>query len=660
MSSLQRLLRDAITLSALATLAATPAASESRLRLMPPDGSVLAAGQRFDVRAEATASEPGSPPEELRLFLDGEDVTARAEAAIGPPGTTNLLLRGLSLEREGPHVIEARSAGGAGARVRLEVAGWRPGPGTDAERPRARNVILFLGDGMGAAHRTAARILSHGVAGGRAAGRLAMDRLPVTGQVMTFSLNAVITDSAPGMASYVTGSKSNNNQQGVYPDNTLEDAFDNPRVEYLGELLRRTRGAGFRVGLVTTADVTDATPAANAVHTADRGAWEEIAARYLDEREQNGVSVLLGGGARGFRRDARRDGRDLLGEFEAAGYQSLGTGTELRALLERETVPPRLLGLFHPRHMSVAFDRLGLGRYSDELADERNAALRDQPGLPEMTRLALRSLAGAEAGFYLMVEAASIDKQAHAADAERSLWDVIELDEAVAVALAFAEETNSNADPTDDTLVIVTADHEAGGLALVGVGNERYAPRALGRAVRDYAAVYRFEPEQLLDFSTNYETDARGYPVDPDPSRKLLLGWAAAPDRYENWISNRRAGWPAVPAGPGRGPGGSIAAANTDRDGTGRGAENRTPDGKPIPGFLVTGVIETGATACPDAEGCPGDTASEGHLLAGHTATDVPLSAAGPGALQFTGTYDNTEVFLKVLRATTGAWRPPE
>ena len=117
---------------------------------------------------------------------------------------------------------------------------------------------------MGAAHRTAARIVSRGVANGKAKGRLAMDTLPFTGQAMTFSLNSVITDSSPGMSAYVTGNKSNNNQEGVFPDNTA-DAFDNPRVEYLGELQRRLRGPGFNVGIVTTADVTDSTPAANAV-----------------------------------------------------------------------------------------------------------------------------------------------------------------------------------------------------------------------------------------------------------------------------------------------------------------------------------------------------------------------------------------------------------
>ena len=148
-----------------------------------------------------------------------------------------------------------------------------------------------------------------------------------------------------------------------------------------------------------------------------------------------------------------------------------------------------------------------------------------------------------------MVEGASIDKQEHCVDAERAIWDAIEFDRAVGVALDFARRTNSDANPANDTLVIVTADHETGGLALIGVGNERYAPKALGSAVRDYAAVFRFEPDQAtLDFFPNYQRDARGYPADPDPTRKLLLGWAAAPDHYENWLANRRSVQPAVNA----------------------------------------------------------------------------------------------------------------
>ena len=254
-----------------------------------------------------------------------------------------------------------------------------------------------------------------------------------------------------------------------------------------------------------------------------------------------------------------------------------------------------------------------------------------------------------------MIEGASIDKRAHASDAERTIWDVIEFDRAVAVALEFAKRTNSDADATNDTLVIVTADHETGGLALVGVGNERYDPARLGHAVRDYAAVFRFEAAQQLNLFTNYSSDASGYPTDPDPSRKLLLGWAAAPDHYENWLSNRvQLESSSASAGPPR-----TSMANPARDGDLPTSDNATVAGKRVPGFLVPGVIENGAAGCPEDVQCPADTGSVAQTISGHTATDVPLSATGPGAWQFTGVFENTDVFLKMLRAVSGTYRAP-
>ena len=659
----------------LSTLIALPAGAATRIRIMPPDGGVLAAGQRVDVRVEAT-SDTAAPPRGLRVTINGVDVsgrnllepgvggergaggtgtgdavTGRQAAAAAPPNTTNFLLRGQSFPSPGPVVIEARTADGASAVSRLTVEQWAGAAGAT----RARNIILLLGDGMGIAHRTAARIVSRGLHNGKAAGRLAMDTLEVTGMVMTPSLNAAITDSSPGMASYVSGQKHNNNQSGVFPDNT-PDVFDNPRIEYVGEILRRTRGSGFHVGIVTTADVTDSTPAGNAAHTADRHAGPGIAAQMFDERDSNGVAVLMGGGWRNFRgKDAggtRTDTRQLEGEFEKAGYKRLSNATDVAAALKAAPAP-RLLGLFHAQHLPVAFDKVGAGRYSEELARPANAEYRDTPMLEDLTKLALHSLsAHSPAGFYLMVEGASIDKRAHAADAERMIWDVIEFDRSVQVALDFARRTNSDANPANDTLVIVTADHETGGLGLIGVGNERYAPQTLGMAVRDYAAVFRFTPEQELDFIPNYRTDERGYPVDPDPSRKLLLGWAAGPDRNENWISNRQQLDPAVVVG-------GVSIANPERDGHSPPTDNKTVSGVPVPGFLVEGTIENARTPCPAKDGCPADTAPVAHVISGHTASDVPLSASGPGAWQFTGVYENTDVLLKLLRASTGRYPAP-
>ena len=656
--------------------AAPDARAATTIRIMPPERGVMAVGQRFDIRVEAS-SDTAEPPRGLTVTVNGRDVTSRnildpgadgergrggtgasgaaltpaQRASKAPPNTTNFLLRGFSVDRPGPLVIEARTADGAHARVNLTVEAWTARGGT----PRARNIILLLGDGMGAAHRTAARIMSRGIRDGKASGRLAMDTMDVTGMVMTSALNAVITDSSPGMAAYSTGQKNNNNQEGVFPDNTA-DSMDNPRIEYIGELLRRPRGRGFNVGIVTTADVTDSTPAANAAHTTNRFAGSEIAAQFFDERATNGVTVLLGGGSRHFtpkdNGGGRGDDRKLLDEFAAAGFTRLSNGKDVQAALAGAP-PKQVLGLFHPSHLPVAFDKVGAGRYSEELAQTRNAAYRDTPMLDDLATLAIRSLsAHSPSGFYLMIEGASIDKRAHAVDPERTIWDVIEFDRAVRVALDFAATTNGDKDPSNDTLVIVTADHECGGLAIIGVGNERYAPATMGKAVRDYSAVFRFDPEQELDFSTNYTADDKGYPTDPDPSKKLLLGWAAGPDHNENWISNRLQREAAVTSSEPPG----VAVANPARDGPGESSDSKTVDGHAIPGFPVTGTIENGATPCPTPEGCPADTASIGHTIAGHTATDVPLTASGPGAWQFTGVYENTDVFIKMLRAGTGGY----
>jgi alkaline phosphatase len=701
-------------------LAPAMASAATRIRIMPPDRATFAVGQRFDLRVEATADggPAATPPSGLTVTINGEDITPRNildagagggerglggvgatggtlqatwKATAAPTFTTNFLLRDYAFEKAGSYVIAAKTADGATAQVTVTASVWDPSglvkPATaaasrqrgntrrgdtpargNASMARAKNIIFLLGDGMGMAHRTAARIISRGVADGKPKSLLAMDTLEVTGQVMTFALNSAITDSAPGMSSYSTGVDANNNQEGVFPDNT-PDPFDNPRVEYIGEMLKRVRGAGFNVGIVTTADVTDATPGANAVHTADRNAGPRIADRFFDERARNGVTVLLGGGRRNFlphgtSGSVRREGdkRALIDEYKADGYQYLQTGSDVASLLKAPGAPPaKLLGLFHPQHLAVAFDRVGAGKYSDELSLPKNAALKDQPALDDLAALALRSLsASSPNGFYLLLEGASIDKQAHASDAERMVWDTIEFDNAVKVALDFADKTNNDSDPTNDTLVIVTADHETGGLGIIAVGNERFAPVPFGESVRDYAAVFRFAPVQMLNFHPNYEVDARGFPVNPDPSRKLLFGWSAGPDRFENWLSNRRmldSSVRVIPETAADATGARrTSVANMQRDGMLPGSDNKSVDGQSRPGFLVSGTIENGAYGCAGTTECPGDTSSDPHIISGHTGSDVPLSATGPGAIQFTGTYDNTDVFVKMLRATTGSY----
>lgn len=662
------------------------AQAKAEIRIMPPDKAKFLTGQLFDLRVEATSLIGAAPPAALRVTVNNRDLSAENSLAdngiggtgsspgrfsagrpdrpaqAGPKNTTNFLIRDLSYNRPGIYRIEATTEG-VTQRVEIEIVEWR-GTTLTARQHGVRNVILLLGDGMSAAHRTAARVVSRGFistnAGapltldgnaaiqGKAAGMLAMDKMEATGMVMTSSLNAMVTDSSPGMAAYSTGNKSNNNQEGVFPDNT-PDAFDNPRVEYITEFLRRTRGKGFNVGIVTTADLTDATPAANAVHTADRRAGPEIAARFFDERDTNGIAVLMGGGSNNFMPKAlggtRPDGRNLTAEFEAVGYRRVHNADDLNQIIKARTTPSRLLGLFHPGHMTTSFDKIGAARgYSQELALDKNKNLRGQPMLDDMARAALKVLGNSKQGFYLMIEGASIDKRSHDQDAERAIWDTIEFDNAVAVALAFAARTNGDNDPTNDTLVVVTADHDCAGFALIGVGNERYFPPTFGRATRDYVATLRSRPEQWLQLFPNYKLDAQGFPVDPDPTRKLIIGWAGGPDRYENWVSNRLERESAVIKN-------GVVVANPERDGSGSSSDNSTAGGAPIPGILISGQIENGEHRSASA---PGDTSSSALNYAGHTATDIPLSASGPGSHQFVGVYDNTEAFFKIMNACGG------
>ena len=230
--------------------------------------------------------------------------------------------------------------------------------------------------------------------------------------------------------------------------------------------------AGFTV---TRADVFDATPAANAVHTSNRGAGTGIIDQFLDERANSGLTVLMGGGRRWFlpsgtvgsARAASTDyvlgsdittgwnvpaglsdpAADQLSAYQAAGFTYAASKSDMDAA----GTPNKLLGLFNLGNMNVAYDKLGGRRGTSSVVADYGFP--DQPMLDEMTDKALQVLSKNPNGFYLMVEGASIDKQAHLMDSDRWILETIEFDKAVAKAQAFAA-----ANP--DTVVIVTADHE--------------------------------------------------------------------------------------------------------------------------------------------------------------------------------------------------------
>jgi alkaline phosphatase len=617
--------------------------------------------QRFDLQA-TVQPEAGLTITNAKFYVDGKMVPGAVTLipATVPGLPTNTIvctLRAYANKKDGVHALEVRATQSDGQTVRtngnfqiMDLDGNCNAHRNDQDddrrdfgrRDKARNVIVLIGDGLGIAHRTAARIMLNGVQQGKANELLAMDTFPYTGLVMTHSLNSIVTDSAPGAACYSTGNKGNNNQEGVFPDDTL-DKFDNPRVELIGEYLFRTQGR--TLGIVTTADVFDATPAAFGVHTQDRGAGTGICDQYLDETvAKGGLRVLLGGGRKWFlpagtagsQRAAANDyvlpadlatgwgvnagvidpNRDLLGNFITAGFTYTPDATSLNAV---PTATERLLGLFSFSNMNVSKDKIDKRRNPGVAGIVDDYGFPDQPMLDEMTAKALKVLSKNKKGFTLMVEAASIDKQAHNMDTERWILDTIEFDRAVAVCKEFARRN-------PDTVIVVTADHECAGINIIGastVSNASLQTRAAGNT--NGAVALRDQVVGLYEAAgfPQYAIAADGYPTSTDPDKKMLIGYAANADRYEDWITNPQ------PLRDSQQPFNAAAPLNTYPT----GPLNRDVAGN----FLVTGQV-------------PGTSAA-------HTGSDIPLSAYGLGASLFTGVMDNTDVFFKLMQAALGTGR---
>jgi alkaline phosphatase len=305
------------------------------VRIMPPPRAQFLQFQKFDIRVEATASDPTATVTDIKVTLDGRDITSVGTVTAPSSNFRNWTFRATQLGIFGDRTLAANATGSAAMNVtsgstssRITVRRWNGasplaaakaldtgwpqlqqqseefqskmhlGRGTPNavidQQPRARNVILFIGDGMGVASRTAARVLSKGYSGGKSNGLLAMDTLPYNSLLMTSSLNSMITDSAPGAHNYSTGNKANNGMEGVFPDNTAAED-DNPRIENLSEWL--TRNMGKVTGIVSDAFITDATPAAFVAHTQNRSNGTLIASQYVDSLSQTSMKVLLGGGS---------------------------------------------------------------------------------------------------------------------------------------------------------------------------------------------------------------------------------------------------------------------------------------------------------------------------------------------------------------------------
>ena len=302
--------------------------------------------------------------------------------------------------------------------------------GAHAQSPR--NVILCIGDGMGPEHVRAAGLYLNGEAG-----TLSFEAFPAQGTLSTGAANNPITDSAASATALATGRKVNT---GVISVAVPGDGRP------LTTILERAQQAGKRVGMVTTSELTHATTAAFAAHTRKRAERAAIAQDFL---HMSRPDVLLGGGGAGMTAKNAID----------AGYILAQSRSELFAAQRNKSLP--LCGLF------------GIGNMPYEYEDFTGSAqmYRQYPHLREMTMTAIDLLDDDPDGFFLLVEGGRIDQAAHHQNIERTIHEMIEFARTVEEIVQWAKDR-------DDTLIIVTADHETGGLAITRENGKGEYPTA--------------------------------------------------------------------------------------------------------------------------------------------------------------------------------------
>lgn len=282
-----------------------------------------------------------------------------------------------------------------------------------------KNVILMIGDGMGLAHAYAAYTVNKG--------QLNMFDMPVTGFSKTYSADKYITDSGAGGTAIATGQKANNESIGL-------DSLWFPHPS----LMTLAKKKGLSTGIVVTCDITHATPASFYANVKHRKMDQEIALALLDEN----VDIFIGGGLKNFLAKNRKDGLSLTDSLEKRGYKLVYNLDELVSLKVNKDKKKNLVGgLFYDGH--------------PPLARKRNDML------TKSLEKTLKLLSGNNKGFFLMLEGSQIDFEAHLNRFDNMVEEVLDFDKAVGLAIEFAKRDKN-------TLVIVIADHETGGLTING------------------------------------------------------------------------------------------------------------------------------------------------------------------------------------------------
>ena len=551
--------------------------------IYPIDQASILVGSKFDIKVEFNTVLNSN---DVKLELNGTPlkslVTAKEEFIANENGKGSAIIyRDVELRKPGKYVLTAQTP-----QERLEVIWdvYASGP------RRVKNVILFIGDGMTIANRTTARVLSKGIREGKYQGRLSFDDMPNSAMIGTSGSDSLITDSANSMSAYTTGHKTAVNAMGVYVSRA-SDNLSHPKVETIAELIKRK--TKMSVGIVSDAELEDATPGAVVAHTRRRADKQYIA----DQLFASGAEVILGGGSAYFypqstKGSKRKDEKNLVDSFKADGYQLAFTKQELIAAAENKSTK-KLFGVFHPDNMDGSLDRLYLRKNTVEQYP-------NQPDLTEMTKSAIEVLSRNPNGFFLMVEAALIDKFNHPLDWERAAFDTIMLSNAVQIAKDYAKTH-------PDTLIIVTPDHTHSGSISGVVHDEKPGP------LREKVGIYAD-----AGYPNYPKADALGYPSNIDVSKRIAFFYGNYPDHYETLHPKLD---------------GTFVPAVKDQSGAYVAnpkylqlQEDAIHVGGNLPSHQDSGV---------------------------HTADDALLNAQGPGSEKFRGFMDNTEVF-KVMVESLG------
>jgi alkaline phosphatase len=278
--------------------------------------------------------------------------------------------------------------------------------------PKIKNVILLIGDGMGLADVYAAMTVSESP--------LNIERCNNIGLMKTFSSDNYVTDSGAAGTALATGNKTKNGAIGT-------DAQGNP----VKTILEIAEEHGLATGLVSTSSITHATPASFIAHQSSRGSYEDIAADFL----KTDIDVFIGGGSDHFTK--RKDKLNLIDSLKLKGYEVDST---MEMVLKSSSL--KLAGLTAPVHLPYRLKGRG-------------------DMLPASTGKAIEILKKNPKGFFLMVEGSQIDWAGHANVADTLIDETLDFDKAVGVALDFAKDNRH-------TLVIITADHETGGVTITG------------------------------------------------------------------------------------------------------------------------------------------------------------------------------------------------